>query len=491
MTSEEKDIFTSKSGNPFAIWNRTAHFMLDDMKELAESKNAPQDTIDRWKVLQKELGLKTGEEISEAQYLMFAKALEQNAASQKGTDKPSFSRCRKCGKENESDAVFCGFCGESISPANSRKSESEVKEGASQQELEEAKADVEKGVASLKAHKQTSIKTQISSSWNVWKLIYWTSAILLATAVFFTLPYWYYQIIRFAICGLAAICAFREYNYGNRVWTAISLAIAVLFNPIVPIHLSRNTWQIFDFITAILMPMMGYRVNKSIANPSLGKQQEKKLTRPFSENKTREEFREWLSIAPLWNRVDPKVIEAIIDKFFGNPMFEVFYHVSREADLIKLYIPLSKLFAPERIQKVYGQTHVETNSIVAEEVRGEIVKILYKTGCSSCASFAKLVKTTHVSEVELKKYYGFAMDTLESAVNLQPTFFPAYAQLAILKHMVNKDDEAIKFCNLGLAKIEELKESPVLRSEALNLGGVIEESETQFRALLKDLARPN
>lgn len=65
-------------------------------------------------------------------------------------------------------------------------------------------------------------------------------------------PYGYYQLLRFVVCGAASYIAFVAYNR-QKMWAAWLFGfIAVLFNPLIPIHLSRELWQPIDVICAIL-----------------------------------------------------------------------------------------------------------------------------------------------------------------------------------------------------------------------------------------------
>ena len=66
-------------------------------------------------------------------------------------------------------------------------------------------------------------------------------------------PYVYYQLLRFAVCGVSVYIIFKAYNW-KKIYAAWLFGfIAVLFNPLIPIHLSRKTWQPIDIICAILL----------------------------------------------------------------------------------------------------------------------------------------------------------------------------------------------------------------------------------------------
>jgi hypothetical protein len=83
------------------------------------------------------------------------------------------------------------------------------------------------------------------------RLVWIVPAILLVAAVA-QLPYGYYTFIRIVTCGSAALLAvvgFRERS-STQVWSILLSLIAVLFNPIVPIHLNRSAWFFLDLGTA-------------------------------------------------------------------------------------------------------------------------------------------------------------------------------------------------------------------------------------------------
>ena len=65
-------------------------------------------------------------------------------------------------------------------------------------------------------------------------------------------PYGYYQLLRFVVCGVGVYVAYMAYSW-KKLWaTWLFGIIGVLFNPLVPIHLSRDLWQPADMICAVL-----------------------------------------------------------------------------------------------------------------------------------------------------------------------------------------------------------------------------------------------
>ena|SRR5271155_6210391 len=78
------------------------------------------------------------------------------------------------------------------------------------------------------------------------------AVLLLATA---RLPYGYYTVLRIAVFVFAAVIAIAEWNEGVQ-GQVISIAfgfVALLFNPLVPIHLKRATWFYIDIGIAVLI----------------------------------------------------------------------------------------------------------------------------------------------------------------------------------------------------------------------------------------------
>lgn len=65
-------------------------------------------------------------------------------------------------------------------------------------------------------------------------------------------PYGYYQFLRLVVCAVAAYVTFMAYNWRISWATYLFGIIAVLFNPLVPIHLSRKIWQTIDVVCAAL-----------------------------------------------------------------------------------------------------------------------------------------------------------------------------------------------------------------------------------------------
>lgn len=66
------------------------------------------------------------------------------------------------------------------------------------------------------------------------------------------LPYGYYTLLRIIVTIVAGITAFIASEQENQIWMIMFGAIVILFNPIIPIYLDKDTWVVIDIIVAIL-----------------------------------------------------------------------------------------------------------------------------------------------------------------------------------------------------------------------------------------------
>lgn len=64
-------------------------------------------------------------------------------------------------------------------------------------------------------------------------------------------PYGYYVLLRFVLCCICAFLAFRALKSGNDTWAWILGATAVIYNPIIRIHLTREIWSMVNIATVV------------------------------------------------------------------------------------------------------------------------------------------------------------------------------------------------------------------------------------------------
>lgn len=75
------------------------------------------------------------------------------------------------------------------------------------------------------------------------------AAVLLVLAVA-KWPYGYYVLLRWATCAAAIFVAYKAYVWKS-IWAVWLFGfVAVLFNPLFRIHLTRDIWQPINVVTA-------------------------------------------------------------------------------------------------------------------------------------------------------------------------------------------------------------------------------------------------
>lgn len=78
------------------------------------------------------------------------------------------------------------------------------------------------------------------------------STLLLTIAVFPIKDYAYYILLRWIICFSATYLAYLFNRAGKASWPWLFALIALVFNPIIPLHLSKRIWIILDSISALI-----------------------------------------------------------------------------------------------------------------------------------------------------------------------------------------------------------------------------------------------
>lgn len=82
-------------------------------------------------------------------------------------------------------------------------------------------------------------------------VIYISAAMLFLGAT--PLPYGYYTLLRLVACGVFAFAAFVAHERKNQLLPWVYGLVAVLFNPIVKIHLPKEAWVFVDISAGVLL----------------------------------------------------------------------------------------------------------------------------------------------------------------------------------------------------------------------------------------------
>ena len=66
-------------------------------------------------------------------------------------------------------------------------------------------------------------------------------------------PYGYYVLLRIVLCAACAYIAMRAAEIGKTNWTWILGVTAVIYNPLIRIHLTRQLWSVINVATILLL----------------------------------------------------------------------------------------------------------------------------------------------------------------------------------------------------------------------------------------------
>jgi hypothetical protein len=85
---------------------------------------------------------------------------------------------------------------------------------------------------------------------------------VMAFLAIFPWVYEYYQVLRIVLCVSSAIIAYDFYSSKLNGWALAFVAIAILFNPISPVYMTKASWVGIDLITAVLFFIASQVTNK-------------------------------------------------------------------------------------------------------------------------------------------------------------------------------------------------------------------------------------
>ena len=64
-------------------------------------------------------------------------------------------------------------------------------------------------------------------------------------------PYLFYVLLRLLVCAVSVDWSRRAYGEKRTAWAWIFGGIAVLYNPLLPVHMNRSDWELVNLLTAI------------------------------------------------------------------------------------------------------------------------------------------------------------------------------------------------------------------------------------------------
>jgi len=86
------------------------------------------------------------------------------------------------------------------------------------------------------------------------RLFFLIPAIFLVIAPLVKFPYGFYVLLRLIVSVSSAVIIYRSYNDTKSINPTIIVygLILLIFNPIIPVHLSREIWLPIDFLVAAI-----------------------------------------------------------------------------------------------------------------------------------------------------------------------------------------------------------------------------------------------
>jgi hypothetical protein len=66
-------------------------------------------------------------------------------------------------------------------------------------------------------------------------------------------PFDYYTLLRWITCGVAAFTAYQAFEIKKTGWLFVFVIVAIVLNPVAPLHLKRGTWEFVDAAAGALL----------------------------------------------------------------------------------------------------------------------------------------------------------------------------------------------------------------------------------------------
>ncbi|PIV39883.1 MAG: hypothetical protein COS29_00215 [Candidatus Omnitrophica bacterium CG02_land_8_20_14_3_00__42_8] len=79
------------------------------------------------------------------------------------------------------------------------------------------------------------------------------SATFLFLAMFSSWPYGFFTLLRLVVFGTTVYLSWLAYKSERQSWTWVFGFIALIFNPLIPLHLGRDLWVVVDLLVAVFL----------------------------------------------------------------------------------------------------------------------------------------------------------------------------------------------------------------------------------------------
>lgn len=100
--------------------------------------------------------------------------------------------------------------------------------------------------------------------------ILWIAPIALLVAALLPLPGACYTFLRLSVCAASLFLAYQHFVHEDAIdkWVILLGAVAILYNPLVPIYLTREIWTVLNLITAAFFALHLRLVKEHLRNSS-------------------------------------------------------------------------------------------------------------------------------------------------------------------------------------------------------------------------------
>ncbi|WP_049781168.1 DUF6804 family protein [Hahella chejuensis] len=83
-----------------------------------------------------------------------------------------------------------------------------------------------------------------------------------------SLPYGYYMLLRIVACGVFAWAAFITYEKNEEVVPWVFGILAIVFNPLIKIHFSKELWAVVDFCSGLFLLIVSKKLISNEQDPT-------------------------------------------------------------------------------------------------------------------------------------------------------------------------------------------------------------------------------
>lgn len=77
------------------------------------------------------------------------------------------------------------------------------------------------------------------------------------------LPYGYYTLLRLIACAVFAWAAYVSFENKEALLPWIFIILALLFNPLIKVYLSKDIWAVIDVCSAIFLLIVSPKLRQS------------------------------------------------------------------------------------------------------------------------------------------------------------------------------------------------------------------------------------